>query len=253
MSNLLKSRTEITARVEAKRSRLVDWLKAEVYTDYQTAALVLGVTPATAYKALIAMEKKGHLDRHAVGRASVWSVSLMGQIEYLADDEDPLSVFDARVSEITVQHTLAVQRARIAAEKAGGTDWQAERTIRREAAKARETGGTSPWLKVPDGVITLAGQRVAVEVERSVKTPKRYQGIIAEYLQMRRAGTIGAVHYVCSSEKLAKGLHRIFNAIPSVNIRGTEVALKAEHYACFEFYEASAWPKSVQAEASTGG
>ena len=70
---------------------------------------------------------------------------------------------------------------------------------------------------------------------------------------MRRAGTIGAVHYVCSSEKLAKGLHRIFNAIPSVNIRGTEVALKAEHYACFEFYEASAWPKSVQAEASTGG
>lgn len=253
MSNLLKSRTEISARVEAKRSRLVEWLKAEVYTDYQTAALVLGVTPATAYKALIAMEKKGHLDRHAVGRASVWSVSLMGQIEYLGDSEDPLSVFDARVSEITVQHTLAVQRARIAAEKAGGTDWQAERHIRREAAKAKEAGAASPWLKVPDGVITLGGQRVAVEVERSVKTPKRYQAIIAEYLQMRRAGTIGAVHYVCSSEKLAKGLHRIFNAIPSVNIRGTEVALKAEHYACFEFYEASAWPKSVQAEASTGG
>ena len=42
MSNLLKSRTEIAARVEAKRSRLVEWLKAEVYTDYQTAALVLG-------------------------------------------------------------------------------------------------------------------------------------------------------------------------------------------------------------------
>ncbi len=253
MSNLLKSRTEITARVEAKRSRLVDWLKAEVYTDYQTAALVLGVTPATAYKALIAMEKKGHLDRHAVGRASVWSVSLMGQIEYLADDEDPLSVFDARVSEITVQHTLAVQRARIAAEKAGGTDWQAERSIRRELAKAKEAKTASAWLKVPDGVITLNGQRIAVEVERSVKTPKRYAAIMAEYLQMRRAGTVQGVHYVCSSENLAKGLKRLFLAIPSVTVKGTEVQLKEEHYKFFEFYEASAWPKSVQAEASTGG
>ena len=70
---------------------------------------------------------------------------------------------------------------------------------------------------------------------------------------MRRAGTIGAVHYVCSSEKLAKGLHRIFNAIPSVNVKGTEIALREEHYACFEFFETSAWPKSAQAEACTGG
>ncbi len=246
MSNLLKSRTEIAARVVAKRARLVAWLKAEVYTDYQTAALVLGCTPATAFKALTAMQRDGLLERHAVGRASVWSISLMGQIEYLDDGDDPLSVFDPRVSETTVQHTLAVQRARIAVESAGGTAWQAERAIRREAAKAKEAGGASLWLKVPDGVVTLGGRRIAVEVERSVKTPKRYQAIIAEYLQMRKAGTIGAVHYVCSSGKLAKGLQRIFAAFPSVNIRGTEIALKPEHYACFEFYEASKWPHRAE-------
>lgn len=246
MSNLLKSRTEIAARVVAKRARLVAWLKAEVYTDYQTAALVLGCTPATAFKALTAMQRDGLLERHAVGRASVWSISLMGQIEYLDDGDDPLSVFDPRVSETTVQHTLAVQRARIAVESAGGTAWQAERAIRREAAKAKEAGGASLWLKVPDGVVTLGGRRIAVEVERSVKTPKRYQVIIAEYLQMRKAGTIGAVHYVCGSEKLAKGLQRIFAAFPSVNIRGTEIALKPEHYACFEFYEASKWPHRAE-------
>lgn len=242
MTNLLRSRAEIAARVDAKRQRLVDWLKAEVYTDYQTAALVLGCTPATAFKAVTAMQRDGLLDRHAVGRMSVWSISLAGQIEYLGDGDDPLAVFDARVSEITVQHTLAVQQARIAAERAGGTNWMAERAIRREAAKAKAAGGASPWLKVPDGVITLAGRRVAVEVERSPKTPKRYEAIMAEYLQMRRAGVIDAVHYVCRSEKLAVGLKRMFRAVDKVTIKGTAIPLKEEHLACFEFYPTESWP-----------
>ena len=225
----------------------MNWLKDEVYIDYKTAAAVLSCTPASAFKTLTSMERDGFLERHAVGRISVWSTSLAGQIEFMSESDDPLSVFEARVSEITVRHTLAVQLARLAAEAAGGTDWKAERSIRREAAQANKAGMSSPWLKVPDGVITFAGRRIAVEVERSPKSPKRYRVIMAEYLQMRRADTVAGVHYVCESPKLAKGLERIFKATESVLIRGTEVRLKPEHYACFEFFDAANWPvKSAQ-------
>lgn len=87
----------------------------------------------------------------------------MEQIEYLGDGKGPLSVFDARVSEITVQHHWRTEGPHCS--QAGAQTGRAERFIRREAAKAKEAGGASPWLKVPDGVITLGGQRVAVEVE----------------------------------------------------------------------------------------
>ena len=240
MSNLLKSRAEIDQRIEKKRECLANWLKAEVYTDYTTAAAVLQCTPATAYKALKAMQRDELIQSHEVGRVTMWSLTMHGQIEYLQDGDDPTALYDSRVSEITVRHTLAVQRARLAAEAAGGKEWQSERGIRRLAAQT--TGKNQAWLKVPDGVVTLDGRRIAVEVERSPKSPKRYRVIMAEYLQMRRADTVAGVHYVCESPKLAKGLERIFKATESVLIRGTEVPLKPEHYACFEFFDAANWP-----------
>lgn len=105
------------------------------------------------------------------------------------------------------------------------------------AAEARDAKAAPTWLRVPDAVATSPeGLTVAVEVERSAKTPKRYQAIMADYLQMRKAGTVSVVHYVCETDRLAAGLARLFQAIQTVNIKGVEVALKPEHYEAFKFF-----------------
>lgn len=241
MSNLLKSHAEISERVAKKRERLARWLKAEIYTDYTTAAGVLKCTPATAYKALKAMERDELVESHEVGRVTMWALTMRGQIEYLQDGDDPTALFDTRISEVTVRHTLAVQRARLLAEEAGGKDWQSEREIRRLAAQKKDAG--TAWIKVPDGVVTLGGKRVAVEVERTPKTPKRYFSIMADYLQMRKAKTVDAVHYVCETERLATGLQRIFKSCESIVVKGTAVPLKPEHYEFFSFFYVKNWPK----------
>lgn len=243
MSNLLSNRAAIAERVEAKRRRLVEWLREEVYTDYQTAAVVLGVTPATAYKTLGTMERDQIVERHAVGRSSVWALTTTGQLTYLQEGDDPLGLFDPRVSEVTVRHTLAIQRARLTAEAAGWTGWKSERRLRKEAAAAKEAGKISEWLRVPDGVATAPdGRVISIEVERTVKTPKRYQAIMADYLQMRKAGTVAEVQYLCETDKLAAGLSRLFQSIKSVTIRATEIPLKEEHYQAFKFFGPDQWP-----------
>ena len=111
--NLMSSRVEISKRIEEKRQRVADWLIAEVYSDYGTMAGVLGVTPATAYKTLVAMEADDLVERHQTGRGSVWSMTMTGQLSYLAEDGDASSLFDPRVSEVTIKHTLALQRLRL--------------------------------------------------------------------------------------------------------------------------------------------
>lgn len=241
MSNLLKSHSEISERVAKKRERLAHWLKDEIYTDYTTASGVLKCTPSAAYKALKAMERDELVESHEVGRVTMWALTIRGQIEYLRDCDDPAALFDTRISEVTVRHTLAVQRVRLAAEEAGGRDWKSEREIRRIAAQKKESG--SQWIKVPDGVLTLDGKRVAVEVERTPKTPKRYYAIMADYLQMRKAKTVDAVHYVCETEKLATGLQRIFRNCESIVVKGTAVPLKPEHHEFFSFFYVKNWPK----------
>lgn len=243
MGNLFKTHAERAARTEEKRARLVEWLRDEKFTDYQTAGAVLGVTPKAAYKTLTATDRDGITERHRVGRSSVWSLTMRGLLEYMGPEDDPQGLFDARISEATVLHTLAIQRARLAAEAAGWTAWKAERIIKREAQTAREAGTASPWMKQPDALgVTPSGVAVAVEVERTPKTPKRYQAIMADYLQMAKAGTLHEVHYITETARMRDGLERLFRSIKTVTVRGTEVPLKAEHCQVFRFFGPEDWP-----------
>lgn len=242
-SNLL-SRDEIEKRVESKRQRLVNWLRSEGCIDYVTAGTLLGITPSAAYKTLVSAEKDGLLVKHVGNKLSLWSLSMTGALSYLTDADDPQLVFDPRVSEATVRHTLAVQRARLAAEKNGWTNWKSEREIKRELMVQRAAGEQSQWLKLPDAVGTSpSGIAVAIEVERTAKTPKRYRSILGDYLQMRKTGVISAVHYVCEREPMAKGLERLFKSFATVQIAGRDYTVTPEHLGVFSFYGPGQWPE----------
>lgn len=72
-----------------------------------------------------------------------------------------------RMNASYVPHHLATQTARLTAEAAGWTNWQPGKIL-------YKTG----LLKVPDALcVTLDHRKVAIEIERNIKTKKRYEEI----------------------------------------------------------------------------
>ena len=97
--------------------------------------------------------------------------------------------------------------------------------------------------KRPDAVATnTEDQRIAVEVERHVKTMKRYESIFADYLQAIKRGDYHAVHYVCPDVRLAMALQRLFNLIQAVPLLGQRVPISDKHRARFPVFALQHWP-----------
>lgn len=112
-----------------------------------------------------------------------------------------------------VKHDLAVQRAKIEAMAMGWSHFLAERTLRQMAVKERTT-----WLQVPDAfAVSPRGRKVALEVERTAKTPKRYSAIFNCYCQMLSDKTIQEVVYICP-EDICRRLERLFLRIETMKV-----------------------------------
>lgn len=265
MSHLITSHQERLSRQDEKRQRVAAWLSAENFSDCSTLASVLGLTQSSALRTLAAMERDGlikrkpfahHRARLVCGEvkyvcylsAEVWSLTMNGHLQYLRPDDDPLAFFDGQIKEATLRHALTLQLVRLAAEQHGWTEWLGDKMLKRQVQEAREANLICPWPKIADAIsLSPAGVRTALELELTRKTTKRYEVIIADYLQMRKAGKVHEVHYLLESKTSADGLERLFRSIPSVNVRGTDIPLKEEHYNAFRFFSLSEWPSTVAA------
>lgn len=132
---------------------------------------------------------------------------------------------------MTIQHYLDTQRARLAAEHAGWTAWIPGNRLAKNIKKRPDAVATHP-----------SGHRVAIEIERSIKTIKRYEAIFAAYLQMIKAGDYAMVHYVCPDATFAPRLSRLFQLIQAVPVVGERVPITDKHRARFPVYALQNWP-----------
>lgn len=100
--------------------------------------------------------------------------------------------------------------------------------------------------KRPDAIASNAeGQIVAIELERSIKTLRRYETIFSIYLQMMKRDEYSQVHYVCPDSKFAPRLERMFSLIKSVPVAGERVPINEKHRARFPVYALDNWPPSI--------
>ncbi|MCY0629146.1 hypothetical protein OVX87_32890 [Klebsiella pneumoniae] len=60
-------------------------------------------------------------------------------------------------------------------------------------------------MKVPDALAELDGRTVAFEVERTVKSRRRYQEVVSGYLFNRRANGIDEIWYICLTGRRLSG------------------------------------------------
>jgi len=231
---------ERNARRDAKRQLLLKFLASgEVYTSTHLAAQVMSVSRAVAVSTLQSLQKQGALKTEAHlcdgRRLQLWGVTPHGLA--LSDVFEDRPFFElGRTNSNYIPHHLDTQKVRLAAEDAGWADWIPGKVLYGTGLK-----------KVPDAQATSPnGKSVAIEIERHIKTPKRYAEIIAAYLQEIKAGKWGEVHYL-TPPGLEARLEKAFAAVRAVTVAGGKVALADKHRAPFKFFSIDSWPKGGEA------
>ena len=214
-----------------KEKIILNLLKDERFSTARHIAVLLKTKRTATFETVKRMEKKGLLLQAKVEDQSLWGLTPQGA--FLADGRH----FDPkRISAITIRHDLAVQKAKVEAMAMGWSGFLAERTLRQMAVKERTT-----WLQVPDAfAVSPKGRKVALEVERTVKTPKRYTAIFDSYCQMLADKTIQEVIYICT-EDIKDRLERLFLKIETMTVDGKRHAFSESFRARFHFVTCEKW------------
>jgi hypothetical protein len=225
---------ERQARAQAKKGTILGFLASgEVYTSVVVAAKIMAASPSAAERTLIGLVRDGALkcESHTVGSRKTHIYGITPHGLALMDRFDRPYFQLGRTNSAYIPHHLETQRARLAAEEAGWTDWTPGKLLHNQGLK-----------KIPDAIATSPeGERVAIEIERHVKTPKRYEEIISAHLQSISKKLWREVHYL-TPDGLAMRVAKAFENVKSVPVNGDKVPLELAHRERFRFYELSSWP-----------
>ncbi|MDA8328739.1 MAG: hypothetical protein M0Z83_07200 [Betaproteobacteria bacterium] len=236
---LIKSFNERQVRVGHKRRTLLHYLRDESWSSLANLTGVAALSAPAMFKTLCQMERDGFLLRHKVPelRMNLWGITPKGLL-FAWDENEPMEnrpYFEpGKLSIVTIHHYLDIQRARLAAEHVGWSKWVPGNRLPKDIKKRPDAVATNP-----------SGQRVAIEIERSIKTVKRYEAILSTYLQMIKQGDYAMVHYVCPDTAFAPRLSRLFQLIQAVPVVGERVPLTDKHRAKFPVYALENWPPVV--------
>jgi len=229
---------------DQRKGKVLAFLRSEIWSTKDVLGDVIGVPHRKSqWRVLKAMESDGTLISEDIvvfnkKVETVWGITSHGQT-MAVDLEDPDDVASAqyfepgRFSPMTAQHHLDIQMMRLRAEKTGWSEW----------LPGTAMGPSTASMKRPDAVaVAPCGERVALEIERTAKTRKRYVEIMSAALQAIKRGEYSSVHYVCPTPGLAARLERTFRGIKQVRVKGQPVQLQDQHYKRFRFFEYGEWP-----------
>lgn len=239
-------------RRDEKQKIILQFLKNEVVTTQEIVQELLSCRRQAAWKTLRGMELDGlilqHEFRTEIARKTIYGLTQHGAAMAHPPGADAPYFEPGRMGENTLAHDLWLQKIRIKAEAAGWKNWKNDKQIRRIVGQISKSGkGRSEWIRIPDGVAkNPAGEVVAVEVERTVKAPKRYSYIMSTYLQMIAKRTVERVHYVCVTPSVRDRVSAAFRTLRSVPVDGAQVAIDEKHQSKFDFFTIDEWLKQEQ-------
>lgn len=226
---LMRSPAERALRQQNKQDAVLRWLRDEIWSTPELLAQVMGLTARSgAYRTLAMMEREGFLRSAAVPifngmEQKIFGITSHGLAHAYGADEPYVQrpTFEpSKVKLTTLQHELDIQMLRLRASRAGWQQW----------IPGARLGIASPDMKRPDAVVrSLAGEIVAIEVERTIKTLKRYEVLMSQYFQAISKGQYTSVVWLCPTLDLASRLLRILRTIQSVPVAGTRVRLEDRH------------------------
>lgn len=226
-------------RIEEKRNLILRFLREEIWSDPKCLGELLQVKPAATYRTLAGLVEEGLLRSAQIpmvgGHIGLWGITTHGQAMAAMPGEEVFEkVFSpSRVSPRYVQHILDIQRLRILAEHSGWSQWvNADRIEKWAEGQPR-----------PDAYATsTAGERVAVECERTIKSPKRYGGILNAWLQAIRRNEVQRVAWVSPDPRIRDRLQQIICGITHIDVAGQSVLIPRDRFEKLSFLTYQEWP-----------
>lgn len=221
---LISSPAERAERAARKRWLVLRFLRDETWSELGILERVMGLKAReAAHRTLVKMEQENLIKRRTVSfvarmSLTVWGITPHG-LAHAWDKHEPYEdrphFEPSKLALSRVQHHLTLQQVRLSMENAGWREWF-------------KGEGLGFKVKIRPDAVALRpdGLRVAIEVELTVKTRKRYQEIVRNHLMLIRQGGWDAVLYLSDS---ALRLQRLFDSIDYVVIQGERVALDETH------------------------
>ena len=233
---LIESYQKRIQRREDKTQVILSFLRDEIWSTSTILGKLLGFSRTGIYKTLAYLEKNELVRSHHYPELNqklygITPKGLMFSWEEHEAFQDRAYFEPSKVKPLMVQHYVDTQQARLQANDACWKDWLPGHLLQKGLAKRPDAVAISPQ-----------GLRIAVEIERTVKTKKRYEVIWATYLQAVKRNEFDYVHYVCPDANFAQRLRRMFSIIDSVPIAGQRVPIAQKHRARFPTFSLSQWP-----------
>lgn len=228
---------ERAARAHEKRHALLRFLRDELYTTPPVAALVMRCGERAARQTVAALERDGLVRRHSFvfmpGLPPVVLVAVtehgQGMAFYPDKGEQPVErVFEpGRYSLTYLHHTTAMQRLRVAAEQSG---------VIKKWLPGEMLGAGRKHEKRPDAVLlTGGGVRVAIEVERSLKSQKRYAAVLCGHLEAIQQKKWSRALWVSPTDDFAKRVRALVLSTRRARISGIDTMLDESHFLPLSF------------------
>jgi len=247
---LISDPAQRIARAAEKRTEVLRFLRDEIWTVTEVVAQLLGVGYPAAHALLKGMQRDGVLTSSPLFIASLrgarrvvlHGITAQGLAFAWPVDEQarPRRPWEAgKTNALFVPHQIEVQLARVRAERAGWTNW----------LPARQLMGVG-LPKLPDAEAkSPEGISVGIEVEREIKTDRRYEAVIGAYVvQMKADGRWCRIDYLCPNADFARRLARVFGNLKQLRLEGKDGQaakvgeIQQVHLDRFRFYAWDAWP-----------
>lgn len=232
---LKMSPQERQQRATEKRVALLNFLASgEQWSTLSVLAELLKTSERNALRLLQKMteEKLIKVDDRVMTRPPLKLYGISDHGVAMADLDVKMKAFAlGRTNPGQVEHHLQSQLIRIRAEQAGWTNWVPGKTLYIE--------NSNRLKKLPDSLATRPdGRRVAIEIERFVKSRKRLGDILGLHLQQIVTGKYDLVYYFSPNpEKQLKA----FTKIQFVTLENQKVKLNDSHRARFKVFDLKNW------------
>ncbi len=219
-------------------NKVLRFLIEENYSSLENIALLLNVPKQTAIRLTKHLCEKNYLTKLEVDiglarKISVFQPTNTGiMFAMVADEELPELREVSKVNAATIYHDLKLQQIRFKLEAQGyhsfQSSWHLTRILRKRGEKAP---------KIPDYTcINSNGDKVAIEYERTIKTRKRYQEIIGQYMDIKDRGIIKQVIYF-TDEGFAEKLRHLFASVEFIYRAGSTQKCTPEQLIYFKFVD----------------
>lgn len=233
VATLINDPAERERRRRDKRDQVLRWLRLNTWSTSEVLRKVVGFNSRQAIAKLLQGLCREELIRSATisgefGRpVIIWGITTHGAA-LAALEGEPVSIrtFEpSKVNPLTMQHALDIQVLQLRAQN-GGWRWQAiDGELSRSEAKYADAVALRP-----------DGGRVALEVERTVKTAKRYAEILIAHLEARKQGKWDWVYYLSPNAVISNRVRRSYEEIRVALWRGKRIKVTKAHLAPFKFY-----------------